>query len=109
MRNVFLIKLTIVVDRATYEPHLPDHLAYLQVLKQRGVLLLSGPFADRTGGLVCICADSWEEAEAIAQQDPLVRNGVDTYELREWIITEGILDRMETVDERGSHIGEKTY
>lgn len=87
--KTYLIQLTIVVDRATYEPHLPSHLAYLGELHERGQLLLSGPFADRTGGMVMIQARTWEEAEAIAQNDPLVRNGVDRYELREWVITNG--------------------
>jgi uncharacterized protein YciI len=86
---IYMIKLTIVVDRAIYEPYLPAHLAYLQDLKARGVLLLSGPFTDRTGGMVLISAASRTEAETIAQADPLVANRVDTYELREWLITDG--------------------
>lgn len=86
---IFMIKLTIVVDRASYEPYLPAHLAYLRELDTRGALVLSGPFADRTGGLVLINAASREEAEAIVQADPLVANKVDTYELREWLITGG--------------------
>jgi uncharacterized protein len=86
---IYMIKLTIVVDRAIYEPHLPAHLAYLQSLKTRGALLLSGPFADRTGGMVVVNAASYAEAEAIAQADPLVANQVDSYELREWRITDG--------------------
>ena len=75
---IYVITLTIVVDRAIYEPHLPAHLAYLQELKARGALLLSGPFADRTGGMVLISATSRSEAEAIAEADPLVANQVDT-------------------------------
>ena len=86
---IYMIKLTIVVDRALYEPHLPAHFAYLQELKARGALLLSGPFADRTGGMVLVQAASREAAEAIAQADPLVANNVDRYELREWLITDG--------------------
>jgi uncharacterized protein YciI len=86
---IYMIKLTIVVDRAIYEPYLPAHIAYLQELKVRGALLLSGPFADRAGGMVLISAASRAEAEAIAQADPLVANQVDTYELREWLITDG--------------------
>lgn len=85
----FVIKLTIVVDRAIYEPYLPAHRDYLEELKARGVLLLSGPFTDRGGGMLLITATSRGEAEAIAQADPLVANRVDTYELREWLITEG--------------------
>jgi uncharacterized protein YciI len=86
---IYMIKLTIVVDRALYEPHLPAHFAYLQKLKARGALLLSGPFADRTGGMVLVQAASREAAEAIAKADPLVTNNVDRYELREWLITDG--------------------
>jgi uncharacterized protein YciI len=86
---IFMIKLTIIVDRALYEPHLPAHFAYLRELKARGALLLSGPFTDRTGGMVLVRADSREAAEALAQADPLVANGVDRYELREWLITDG--------------------
>jgi uncharacterized protein YciI len=86
---IYMIKLTIIVDRAAYEPFLPAHLAYLQELKARGALLLSGPFTDRSGGMVLVRAESREEAEAIARADPLVANKVDGYELREWLITEG--------------------
>lgn len=89
MDKSYLIRLTIIVDRAQYEPYLPAHLDYLRGLKQKRILLLSGPFADRSGGMVLIRAASREEAEAIAQNDPLVRNGVDTYEIREWVITDG--------------------
>jgi uncharacterized protein YciI len=59
------------------------------VLTARGALLLSGHFTHRTGGLVLVRADSREAAEALAQADPLVANGVDCYELREWLITDG--------------------
>lgn len=90
MVKTFMIRLTILVDRPTYEPYLEYHLAYLQELSQQGILLLSGPFGDRTGGLLIIEANSWDEAEKIARQDPLVRHGVDSYELREWYITDGL-------------------
>lgn len=94
MSKIFIIKLTMVVDRATYEPHLPAHLAYLRELKQRGHLVLSGPFGDRTGGIVLIQAETDEDARAIAQADPLVSSGVDAYELHEWQITDGVLENI---------------
>jgi uncharacterized protein YciI len=86
---IYMIKLTIVVDRAVYEPYLAAHIAYLQELKARGTLVLSGPFGDRTGGMVLVNAASRAEAESIAEADPLVANRVDVYELREWLITDG--------------------
>ncbi len=95
MAKTFIIKLTIVVDRPIYEPHLPAHRVYIKQLEEQGQLLLSGPFADRTGGMVMIRADSWEEAEAIARNDPLVQSGVDSYELREWLIWDGYPEHIE--------------
>ena len=85
----FVYLLRIVVDRATYEPHLPAHFLYLQRLDAAGTLVLSGPFADRTGGMIVVRAASREEACAIAEADPLVANGVDEYDLREWRLTGG--------------------
>ena len=92
----FVYKLRIVVDRAIYEPHLPAHLAYLAELDSAGVLVLSGPFADRTGGLVVVRATSFDAARAIVEADPLVANGVDSYELHEWRITAGDPTRLES-------------
>lgn len=92
--NYYIYLLTIVVERAVYEPHLPAHGAYLQQLDANGTLVLSGPFADRKGGMVLIRAESEDAARAIAEADPLVLHGVDRYELRQWRITGGTLDRL---------------
>ncbi len=93
--HYFVYLLRIVVDRATYEPHLPDHLAYLQQLDAAGILVLSGPFTDRTGGMIVVRATSLDEARRIAEADPLVARGVDQYELREWRLTGGATSRIQ--------------
>ncbi len=90
----FVYRLTIVVDRAEYEPYLPDHLTYLQQLEAEGSLVLSGPFTDRSGGMVLVRAASLEDARAMAAADPLVIHGVDTYDLREWRMTGGDISRI---------------
>ncbi len=94
MERIFVIRLTVMVDRATQERHLPAHLDYLAHLKARGALLLSGPFADRSGGMVVVRAATHDDAEALAQHDPLVASGANTYDLREWIITDGLPDQL---------------
>ena len=90
----FVYLLRIVVDRATYEPHLPAHLAYLDHLDAAGSLVLSGPFGDRTGGMIMVRAASLEAARAIAEADPLVSAGVDVYNLHEWRLTGGNPSRI---------------
>jgi uncharacterized protein len=93
--NYYVYILTIVVDRSVYERELPAHRAYLRQLSDDGTLVLSGPFADRRGGMVLIRAESEAAARAIAEADPLVKSGMDTYELRQWRITGGDLARLE--------------
>ncbi|HYF64072.1 MAG TPA: YciI family protein [Herpetosiphonaceae bacterium] len=85
----YLVRLTIVIDRPTYEPNLPDHFAHLAALKAEGRLLLSGPVTDRTGGFILLRADSPEHAHELARRDPLVERQVVRYDLDEWRITNG--------------------
>lgn len=85
----YLVTLTRIIDRALYEPHLPDHLAYLATLKEAGHLLLSGPATDRLGGMVLLRADSLEQAQALVAADPLVARNLSRAEIREWRITNG--------------------
>lgn len=52
------------------------HLERLKRLESEGKLVLAGPFADRSGSLIIIEADSIEEARAFIQKDPYVEQGV---------------------------------
>jgi uncharacterized protein YciI len=54
----------------------PAHLEHLKRLESEGKLVLAGPFADRSGSLIIIEADSIEEARAIIQKDPYVEQAV---------------------------------
>ncbi len=56
--------------------HRPAHLAGLEPLNRRGRVLLAGPFTDQSGSLIVIEADSLEEAQRIAQEDPYTVYGV---------------------------------
>jgi uncharacterized protein YciI len=58
------------------------HVAHLKALEGRGQLVLCGPFADHPGGMVVLKARSYDEARAIAEADPFVSSGAETYELR---------------------------
>jgi hypothetical protein len=61
----------------------PEHLAHLEALAREGRIPLAGPFADGTGSLVVLEADSIEEAWRIVAADPYVRGGVfDRVEVR---------------------------
>ncbi len=75
---------------------LPEHLEYMIGLEKRGLLFASGPLADGAGpptgaGLTILRTASLEEARALAEADPFVKNGLRTFELKEWTIMEGTL------------------
>ena len=57
-------------------------MAHLKRLEDRGQLELCGPFPDHDGGMVVLRGVSEEEARAIAEADPFVASGAETFELR---------------------------
>jgi uncharacterized protein len=48
------------------------HVRHLQELERSGQLVMCGLFSDAPGGMVIICAESHEEAVAIAERDPYI-------------------------------------
>jgi uncharacterized protein len=60
------------------------HENFLDFLNSQGKLFASGPFMNRPGGMIILNADSMQEAQAIAQEFPLIRNKQRQYEILEW-------------------------
>jgi len=58
------------------------HVAHLKRLEDRGQLDLCGPFPDHNGGIVILRGVSADQAQAIAEADPFITSGAETYELR---------------------------
>ncbi len=56
--------------------HRQAHLGRLQNLEAQGLLICAGPFGDHTGSLVIIEADSLQDAETFAREDPYVKHGI---------------------------------
>ncbi|MEV4620588.1 YciI family protein [Asanoa sp. NPDC049573] len=70
-----------------------DHLEHLAKLKAAGSLVLAGPLADLSGGIIVLAADDLAAAQALVEQDPYtVHNVTKDRELREWKITVGLPD-----------------
>lgn len=59
-----------------------SHVEHLKALKERGRLILCGPFHDYPGGMVVFTADDLKEATDIANSDPFISSGCKTYEIR---------------------------
>lgn len=65
---------------------LPRHIEYLERLDQQGKIFGRGPFSDGSGGMVVYIADTLEEAQFMAENDPHVVEQVRRLELKEWLV-----------------------
>jgi len=80
---LYVAHLTIV-DAELNAKFRPAHLDYLNALHKEGKVVMAGPFTDKKGGMVIYNAASFEEAQALAEADPVVVERARTMELREW-------------------------
>lgn len=74
-------------------PHTDAHRAYLQELKNKGLLVFSGPLDPRFGGAALFRVepgdDLWQRLDALRDGDPYVQAGVAQYELLPWNVSTG--------------------
>ena len=72
---------------------LQDHLLYAEkVAGER--YFVGGGFSNTGGGMILLKADNLEEAQRIAQNDPIIEKGFFRYELYEWeplILSENVV------------------
>ena len=73
-------------------PHVAEHLEYMTSLEEKGVLFASGPFIQPGvlvgDGLTILQTDTFEEARALMQNEPLIRLGFRAFDLRPWELRE---------------------
>ncbi len=95
--EVFVVESTATADPASLQETLPAHLDYQKKLESEGILIFAGPLSDVAGeamsggGLIIYRAGSLDEARALAEADPMHREGKRSFTLRRWLINEGSL------------------
>ncbi|MEH7384572.1 YciI family protein [Bacillus sp. JJ1521] len=60
------------------------HLDYLNRLAKENKVFAKGKFSDGTGGLIIYKANSLEESNKMAKDDPFIIGGARSYEIHEW-------------------------
>jgi uncharacterized protein YciI len=83
----FLIVLKMVPGRTLSPEVLGLHAAHLSELDRSGRLVLAGPVPEHSGGLIALRVASLADAKAVADEDPLVRGGYQSYELGTWLMS----------------------
>jgi uncharacterized protein YciI len=78
--------------------HQDAHRAYLRGLKEKGVLIASGPCNPRFGGILLlrVADDDFKALDAVRDGDPFMQHGVAQYELMGWnpVIGKDDLDKL---------------
>jgi uncharacterized protein len=95
-KKLYVLLSKPVVPAEKLQPFLKEHLEYMIGLEKRGLVFASGPLADGDGppsghGLTVLRAGSAEEARALAEADPFFKNGLRSFELKQWTVMEGTL------------------
>jgi uncharacterized protein YciI len=67
--------------------HQDAHRAYLRGLKEKGVLIASGPCNPRFGGILLLRVgdNDFAALDTVRDNDPFTQNGVAQYELLGWV------------------------
>lgn len=80
----FVYILTRINDSKWGEELIREHVEHLKKLEAESILDLAGPFTDYKGGMVILKNVQYDQAKTIAENDPFVRSGAETYELITW-------------------------
>ncbi len=88
---MYLMISTYVAPLAEVDAARVDHLAYLQELESRGLVVTAGRQDPPAGGVVILAADSEAEAQELISQDPYVLRGLAEYRAIGWQPTRGAL------------------
>ncbi|MEV6087043.1 YciI family protein [Streptomyces parvulus] len=84
---MFVLELSYTAPLEAVDAVLPDHVAWLDELYERGVFLASGRKEPRDGGVIVAVAGDRARMEEIAAGDPFVRAGVCEYRVTEFAAT----------------------
>ena len=93
-KDLYVIFTRPVAPREKIMELLPKHLERQVELEKQGILFAAGPMEPQENdkprtGMIIIRADSFEDAYAIAMEDPLHAAGLREFDIWNWSMNEG--------------------
>ena len=95
-KTLFVAISRVAAPASAIEPFVAEHLAYMNALEAEGRLWASGPFIEEGvlvgDGLTILSTSTLEEARLAMEEEPLIKRGLRSFELRKWELREGRID-----------------
>ena len=93
-KDLYVIFTRPVAPREKIMELLPKHLERQVELEKQGILFAAGPMEPQEDdkprtGMIIIRADSFDDAHAIAMEDPLHASGLREFDIWNWSMNEG--------------------
>ncbi len=108
-KEVYVV-ITKPVTSDEIKKRLGNHLESQVRLEKEGVMFAAGPLSDEgddapVAGMFVLRADSFAEARAIADSDPLHQAGLRDYTIQKWRINEGSFQVTVNFSDQSAEIG----
>jgi len=84
----YVVILQPIESRELNKEVVAKHAQHLLELDVDGKLVLAGPFTDHPSGLLVLRGKNKDEIKSIMEQDPLIRGGFRSYEVRTWLMAD---------------------
>lgn len=81
---MFVIELNYKADLREIDANMKAHMSFLKEHYAAGRFLVSGRKVPREGGIILAVGASYEEIQAIVEQDPFVSRGLAAYRIIEF-------------------------
>jgi uncharacterized protein YciI len=95
-KTLFVAFNRVVAPASAIEPFVAEHLAYMNSLEAEGRLWASGPFIEEGvlvgDGLTILSTSTIEEARKAMEEEPLIKRGLRSFEIKTWELREGRID-----------------
>ena len=95
-KTLFVAISRVAAPASAIEPFVAEQLAYMDGMEAQGRLWASSPFVEEGvlvgDGLMILSTSTIEEARQAMEEEPLIKRGLRTFELRKWELREGRMD-----------------
>jgi hypothetical protein len=95
-KTLFVAISRVAAPASAIEPFVAEYLAYMNALEVDGLLWASGPFIEEGvlvgDGLTILSTNTIEGARRVMEEEPLIKRGLRSFELRKWELREGRID-----------------